>query len=189
MRFKAENIILVGIMPGPHEPSYTINSYLTPLVLELQKAWTSGFNVATPLGIRVTVRLALSCVACDIPASRKVSRFLSHNALLGCNKCMKVFPTRPNGGRDFSGYNEGNWIRRSGAIHRSYIDEIAQGRTKTEISSAVRKYGVRYSVLLVLPYFYPVRFTVIDVMHNLFLGTGKRMFQLWLNKNLLNKQS
>ena len=32
-----------------------------------------------------------------------------------------------------------------------------------------------------------IRFTVIDPMHNLFLGTAKRMFQLWLDRDLLTK--
>jgi len=49
--------------------------------------------------------------------------------------------------------------------------------------------GVRYSVLLSLPYFDPVRFTVVDVMHNLFLGTGKYMFKIWLSMELLTKES
>ncbi len=38
---------------------------------------------------------------------------------------------------------------------------------------------------LSLPYFDPPRFTVVDVMHNLFLGTGKRVFKLWLSLELL----
>ena len=36
--FRPENIILVGVLPGPKEPKKTINSYLTPLVVELQEA-------------------------------------------------------------------------------------------------------------------------------------------------------
>lgn len=32
LRYKRENILLVGIIPGPHEPSHDINSYLDPLV-------------------------------------------------------------------------------------------------------------------------------------------------------------
>ena len=31
-------------------------------------------------------------------------------------------------------------------------------------------------------------FTVIDPMHNLFLGTAKSMFKLWIEQNLLSKQ-
>lgn len=35
LRFKPENIIIVGLIPGSHEPKLTINSYLKPLVEEL----------------------------------------------------------------------------------------------------------------------------------------------------------
>lgn len=188
VRFKPENIILVGVIPGPHEPSRTVNSYITPLVVELQKAWTSCFSIPTQLGINITVQLALSCVACDIPASRKVSGFLGHSATLGCNKCMKAFSTHADGFRDYSGYDEENWQRRDGVSHRHDVDKVAKETTLTGISAAESRYGVRYSVLLALPYFDAVRFTVVDVMHNLFLGTGKHMFQLWVKNDLLSKQ-
>ena len=36
---------------------------------------------------------------------------------------------------------------------------------------------MRYSVLLDLPYFDPVRFTVIDPMHNLYLALRKTCIQ------------
>ena len=75
VRYKPENIILVGVMPGPKKASLNINPYLSPLVLELQQAWNEGFTVMSPHQFPITVKLALSCVACDIPASRKVSGF------------------------------------------------------------------------------------------------------------------
>ena len=187
VRFKPENVILVGVLPGPREPRRTVNSYLTPLVIELQKAWNSGFSLPTCLGVEITVKLALSCVACDIPASRKVSGFLGHTAALGCNKCMKVFSTHADGFRDYSGCDEGNWQRRDGVTHRRNVDQVAKETTQTGMSAAESKYGVRYSVLLALPYFDAVRFTVVDVMHNLFLGTAKRMFQLWVSNDILSK--
>jgi len=70
VRYRPENIILVGVLPGPKEPKKTINSYLTPLVTELQEAWEQGFNVMSPQGTSLLVKLTLSCVTCDIPASR-----------------------------------------------------------------------------------------------------------------------
>ena len=60
-RFKQENIIIVGIMPGPHEPRKTTNSYLTPLVEELKQMW-SGVVMKTCDGFSVIVRCALMCV-------------------------------------------------------------------------------------------------------------------------------
>lgn len=72
---------MVGILPGPREPK---KNYLTPLVIELQEAWQDGFRVLSPEDSPVRIKLDLSCVTCDIPASRKVCGFLSHNAALHC---------------------------------------------------------------------------------------------------------
>ena len=36
LRHRKENIILVGIIPGPYEPSLCINSFLEPLVIDLK---------------------------------------------------------------------------------------------------------------------------------------------------------
>lgn len=47
---------------------------------------------------------------------------------------------------------------------------------------------MRYSVLLELNYFDPVRMTIIDPMHNLFLGTAKRMLSIWKDHKLLQSE-
>ena len=44
----------------------------------------------------IRIKAALSCCACDVPASRKVCGFLAHKATLGCNKCLRDFPTVPH---------------------------------------------------------------------------------------------
>ena len=43
MHFKPESIIIMGIIPGSKEP---MNSYLRPLVKELNSLWTDGFSIA-----------------------------------------------------------------------------------------------------------------------------------------------
>lgn len=51
IRYKRENIILVGIIPGPSEPSHDLNSYLKPLVKELTELWTGiKTNINTDKG-------------------------------------------------------------------------------------------------------------------------------------------
>ena len=81
-RYKVENIILVGILTGPSEPKLSINSYLVPLVQDLKMAWNKGIKVTTYHGTSMTARLALTCVACDIPAGRKICGFLGHNDVI-----------------------------------------------------------------------------------------------------------
>ena len=177
-RYKEENVILVGIIPGPSEPKLTINSFLAPLVKELQTAWNTGITIATRSCNTITIRLAISCVACDIPASRKTCGFLGHNATLGCNKCMKRFPNLGPGLVDYSGYERDSWELRNVHLHRQHCRNILRETTKSGMRKAESAVGVRYSRFLDLTYFDPVRFTVVDVMHNLFLGTRKHIFKL-----------
>ena len=105
-------------MPGPHEANLSIDSYLIPLIEELSKCYNEGIRVCTPSGIYANIRVLLSCVSCDIPATRKVSGFLGHNANLGSNKCYKEF-VDSSGAVDYSGYNRSLWNPRSARKHRS----------------------------------------------------------------------
>lgn len=120
--YKEDNIILVGVIPGPSEPSLTMNSFFFSLVQE-QRAWSTGIVVKTPKNSSITVRLAVSCVTCDLSASRKVCGFLEHNALLGCSKCYKNFP--------YSGYNRKCWHLQNCASQYQKCHEILNQTTKT----------------------------------------------------------
>ena len=81
-RYLQENVILAGVIPGPHEPK-NINSFLYSLINDLLKLW-QGVILKTEQGTMVIVRAAVLCVACDVPAARKVCGFVAHNALHGC---------------------------------------------------------------------------------------------------------
>ena len=48
-----------------------------------------------------------------------------------------------------------------------------------------KQYGLRYSILLALPYFDIVRYHTIDPMHNIFLGIAKNTVKLWKKIKLL----
>ena len=88
-RYRRKNLILVGIIPGPNEPSLTINSYLSPLVDELNKLW-EGVQMKLSNGEKI-VRAALLCTGCDIPAGNKVCGFKGFGTSRGCNRCFKEF--------------------------------------------------------------------------------------------------
>ena len=49
-------MILVGISPGPREPSLHMNSYLEPVVRELLQLW-KGIEMVTPDGFKLCVLL------------------------------------------------------------------------------------------------------------------------------------
>ena len=120
---------------------------------------------------------ALLLVACDVPAARKLCGFLGHGAKRGCSKCQKEFISREHFGdkMNFGGFE--HRLHRTNEEHRSQAQEILmedtyQGRENKEV-----KYGTRYSELMQLDYFDCIRYTIIDPMHNLFLGTAKHIMK------------
>lgn len=40
IRYKQENVLLIGLIPGPKEPDHDINSFLNPMVEELNQFWS-----------------------------------------------------------------------------------------------------------------------------------------------------
>lgn len=187
VRFKQENVLLVGIIPGPREPALSINSYLTPLIDELLSFLKGVQMNVHGKGVR-TVRCALLCLACDTPACRKAAGFLSHSATLGCSKCLKKFPG-PVGCKDYSGFDRSLWPPRSNDQHRKDVETIQRSSTKTEREQQESLHGCRYSVLLDLPYFDPVRMCIIDPMHNLYLGSTKHILKrVWLEQDKLTSR-
>lgn len=139
-RFKLENVILVGMIPGPKEPK-NMNPFLTPFVNEMNELYAFK-NPSAFLSVS-TIRAVISCVMCDLPATRKVCGFSSYNALQGCSKCLKQFPTAYFGAKpDYSGYDCENWILRDITTHRSKAFEHKNGRTLTKQNEIQSSYGV-----------------------------------------------
>ena len=186
IRFKRENVIIVGLIPGPKEPPEVINSYLTPLVCELLKLWS---GVCLQISDEITIRGALLCVGCDLPAGRKTCGFLSYMANLGCTRCYISFAGE-DGGRNFYSPPEQVWPARSNQQHRRDVNTVLNSKNKTEKKRNESAVGCRYSSLLQLPYFDPVRMLVIDPMHNLYLGTAKYLtHEVWPQKSILTKNA
>ena len=189
-RFKQENVILVSIIPPfEHEPSM-LNSFLRPLVDELKEFWLSGvrLNTAESPHYKPLFKLALMCVACDIPAARKCCGFKGHSANYGCSRCMKLFPGGV-GCKDFSGFDRSLWPPRTYDEHMKAIGEIKKCKTQSAIDALETAKGVKHSILIELPYFNPIRFTVIDPMHNLFLGTAKSVMKnICLKRNIITAE-
>ena len=190
-RFKQENVLLVGIIPAfEHEPN--LNSFMKPIVRELKEFWNPGVKLFTAESPRFKLhfRLALMCVACDIPAARKVCGFMGHGATLGCSRCLKIFPNGSDNKKDCSGFSRESWPVRNLDAHRETCKKLKKCKTPHEAGNMESQTGIKYSVLIELPYFDPIRFTVIDPMHNLFLGTAKRvMKKIWIKNDLLTKDN
>lgn len=80
-RYKLENIIVVGVLPGPSEPKLTANTFLEPLVQELKALWACKERFSIYGGLfKRPIKVGLVCVSSDIPATRKIGGFLDHMA-------------------------------------------------------------------------------------------------------------
>ena len=188
MRFKWENIIVVGIIPGLDKEPGSLNEFLAPLVKEMKALWNGVYLKSSLCRLPLRFRAAIACISCDIPAARKLCGFKNHNSHYGCSKCFKFFPGNVKDSFDFSGFKRDEWPKRDIDSHKQHARKLLRAKTKTEHDLLAKMYGLYYSVLLELNYFECIRFTVIDPMHNLFLGTAKAMFKLWIEQNLLSKK-
>ena len=186
-RFKWENVIVVGIIPAMgHEPKH-LNEFLKPAVDELKALW-KGVRLQSSLStIPLVFRAALLCTSSDIPASRKLCGFKGHSAQLGCSRCLKRFPGSFGEKQDYSGFDRDSWLKRTNAGHRQKAKRILKCKTRSEQEKLSKQYGINYySALLDLEYFDIIRFCSIDPMHNLFLGTAKYQFKIWVSEGHLN---
>ena len=168
-RYTSENVLLIGVIPGPHEAKKTVNTYLKPLVNELLELWKGIIMLSSCSHSSI-------CTSCDIPASRKVSGFVGYSAYCACSRCLKPFSTEKFWGKaDYSGTDRASWTPRSIDSHRKYALQYKSATTQQHQKLIEREHRCRYSVLLELPYYDVIRFCVIDPMHNLLLGTVKHM--------------
>ena len=73
--YREENVLLVGMIPGPNKPRQHINTFLSPLVKDMQ-VLLDGVSFTSVSGVaNITIRAFFACIACDLPATRKVCRF------------------------------------------------------------------------------------------------------------------
>lgn len=187
-RFKWENIIVAGIIPEMNKEPKSLNTFLAPIVDELKALWKGVKLMTSQCPRPLTYRGALLLASADLPAVRKLCGFKGHSAHRGCSKCFKFFPGNFGEKRDYSGFDRNMWPPRHNSSHRRHAEMVRKAPTKTEHELLATKYGVYYSCLLEPEYFDPVKFTAIDPMHNLFLGTAKHVFKLWIKNNYLTKK-
>lgn len=190
-RFKWENVIVVGLIPSMEKEPKNLNEFLNPLVTELKILW-KGIRLKSSLTsiFSLTFRAALLCTSSDIPAARKLCGIKSHGGHIGCSRCYKVFPGGFGEKRDYSGFDRENWRPRTHAEHKRNTYKMSKCKTKSAQEKLGTEYGItHYSVLLDLEYFDVIRFCTIDPMHNLFLGTAKKMFKIWVDSDILTKKN
>ena len=143
-------------------------------------AWCGIFNIQCWY-----LRYKMCTFDCDLPAGRKACGFLSFSANLGCSRRYCNFGTSTfHAKHNYSGFDRRSWNFRSNTQHRSNVQTIIQCTTNSEQKKKESELGCRYS------YLDPVRMLTVDPMHNLYLGTAKRIMQkVWLERGIINSSA
>ena len=137
------------------------------LILSL---WWEIFSKVPSLGLNYSV------YAFPIVQAHVKFKHFYHAFFLGWNKCWKEFPRKAFGDKsDYSGFDCNKYTRRYGKSHKlsaSWIICKDPYRTKMD--------GKVWSPLFrtIQSYFEPIKMHVVDPMHNLLLGTAKRIFKI-----------
>ena len=131
------------------------------------------------------IRAALIMVSCDIPAARKICGHVS--ALVSCHRCQKKANYEEHQHNFARMENMEDWfVARDSNEH--FQNALTWRRCNSDASRKrfVKQIGVRWSELLRLSYFDPIRFTIVDPMHNLFLGIAKWIVKrIWVDQGIL----
>lgn len=168
LRHKPENVFLVGVAPGPKEPSiHQLNHILRPLVDDLERLWNIGLFIKRtqqhPKGR--FVRAALVALVCDMPAARLLGGFSHYRSgELPCSMCKHA---------DLDILDESQFFPRTAGEHREMAEAWLHADSEEEQNALFQRNGVRWSELLRLRYWDPVQNTIIDSMHGFYL----RIFQ------------
>ncbi len=170
LRYRPENMYLVGIIPGPGKPSAEqINHFLRPLVDELLQFWHGGVYYSRTMKFPDgrLVRCVLVPLVCDLPAARQTAGFGHYSAKYFCHMCNLQL-------EDMNELDMTKWGERTCEGHRAAAEAWRDLPSVSRREAAFKENSTRWSVLLELPYWDPIRFTVIDSMHNHYLGLLKR---------------
>lgn len=164
LRYLPGNVYLIGIMPGPDKPSLdAINHMMTPFVDDLVVSYQTGAFITRthnhPRGR--TVRCAVVPIVADMPGGRQMAGFPLSTAESGCTCCHADWK------RDLDFVS---WRPRSEEEFRTLAAEWLAKTTTKAREKHFKKYGVRHSALLRLPYWNPITMLCPDPMHIWYLG-------------------
>jgi hypothetical protein len=176
LRYRVENVYLVGMIPGPHEPSHHhLNHLIRPLINELLQFWKTGvfFSRTAKYPFGRLVKCVLIPVICDLVAMRKTMGFMGVTAHELCSICKLQR-------KDIANFDIESWLMRSWEEHKKHASAWNEAATEEERDEIFAESRVRWTELLRLPYWDIIKFATVDTMHNFFEGEVKRhIIEIW----------
>ena len=165
LRYLFRNMYLAGVIPGPGKPSLDqINHVLSLVVLELLDFWRGVFYTITfARASGLLTKGAMIPLVCDMLAARQLCGLSSVTSTWFCTFCLLTI-------HEIENLDKSTWPP------RNLGEQIRQARcwrdceSEADREAIFKASGLRWSVLLDLPYWNPIHFAVVDSMHVDYLG-------------------
>lgn len=165
LRFLFRNMYLAGVIPGPGKPSLDqINHAVSLVVAELLEFWRGIYYTVIHGSLSgCLVKGAMIPLVCDMLAARQLSGLSSATSTLFCTFCHLAINNIEN-------LEKSTWPARNLAAQIEEAREWRDCQSEAERDACFKAHGIRWSVLLDLPYWNPILFSVVDSMHAAHLG-------------------
>ena len=197
IRFHIDNILSLGVIPGPKKP-VDVDSFLWPLIKELLRlaAGVRAFDILTSKVFALRAYLIL--VFGDIPAVSMLMRMKGHNGISPCRMCEVVglrtpqsratthyvpldrqnYPHAAPGA--IKSYDPNNLPLRHHATLMAQAEEVQNATTYTDATKLAKLYGIKgVPYLSLLPSLnFPKSFPY-DFMHLIWENLIKNLVLHW----------
>jgi hypothetical protein len=157
---------IIRMIPGPRKPLKSqINDFTALLVNDLLQFWHPGvfFTSTAKFPSGQLVQCALVPLICDAIGARSSAGFHSITSQFVCTYC-KLEKS------DLKNFDCATWPSHHILAHHATAEAWKNAMSPADKLAIEEKHGVYWSELLHLLYWNPILFTVIDTMHNLYLG-------------------
>lgn len=168
LRYLFCNMYLAGIIPGPGKPSLDqINHTLSLLVLELLDFWKGIFYTITFASASgLLMKGAMIPLVCDMLAARQLCGLGSVTSTWFCTFCLLTI-------QEIENLDKSSWPPRNLGEQIRWAQLWRDCDSEEGREEIFKECGVRWSVLLDLPYWNPIVFSVLDSMYADYLGLSQ----------------
>ena len=165
LRFLFRNMYLAGVIPGPGKPSLDqINHALSLVVAELLEFWKGVYyTVVFASSSGCLTKGAMIPLVCDMLSARQLAGLSSATSTLFCTCCLLTI-------QEIENLDKSTWPTRDLLAQIEHAKLWRDCESEASRDACFKAYGVRWSVLLDLPYWNPILFSVVDSMHAAHLG-------------------
>ncbi|KLO08882.1 hypothetical protein SCHPADRAFT_834775 [Schizopora paradoxa] len=162
LRYRPENLFIMGITPAPTAPDHFTLDHLLKPVLDEVALFGDALGVAIPTFLHpeeVFVRARIAPVLADSPARSLISGFLGHAAKYFCAFCKCTAD-------QMGSLDLGDFEPRNGTEVKADALKWKMTVTKNRKETLEGKNGIRWTYLHTLDYWDPVKHVVLGFMHN-----------------------